>query len=365
LIAIPSISTLPERKGDIQRAAEWLAHQLTSIGLHAEIIATKGHPVVYGEWLGAPNKPTVLIYGHYDVQPVDPLDEWISPPFQATIRGDNIYGRGASDMKGNAHAVLKALEAWTNSGDLPVNIKVLFEGEEEIGSPNLPALIEGYRDRLECNLVLNTDSGIRGPLLPSLTYGLRGLDYFEISVRGPKTDLHSGYFGGTVHNPAQVMCELLAGMHDEYGHVTLPGFYDNVRALSEDERSEFARLPNSDDRWREITGVPQLWGERGFSTLERVGARPTLEINGLISGFTGKGVKTIIPAKATAKISFRTIPDQNDETIECQLQQYLRDNAPPTVTWEIKKLESEPSAILDRDTPAMRDDFRGCASFRT
>ncbi|MFI5449743.1 MAG: dipeptidase [Candidatus Bathyarchaeia archaeon] len=353
-IAIPSISTLPERKGDIQRAAEWLVHELIRIGLHAEIIATNGHPVVYGERLGTLGKGTVLVYGHYDVQPVDPLDEWISSPFEATIRGDDIFGRGASDMKGNAHAILKALEAWTNSGDLPVNVKILFEGEEEIGSPNLETFMIKYKDKLNCDCVLNTDSGILRPDLPSLAYGLRGLICFEIFVRGPKNDLHSGTFGGSVHNPGQVLCELIASMHDSDGRVTLPGFYDRVRTVSNAERTELASIPHSDRNWQEVTGVPQLWGERGFSTLERIGTRPTLEVNGLLSGFTGEGVKTVLPARAMAKISMRMVPDQDDETVDQQLKEYLHKNAPPTVTWEVRKLESEAAVILDRNTPAMR-----------
>jgi acetylornithine deacetylase/succinyl-diaminopimelate desuccinylase-like protein len=353
-IAIPSISTLPERKGDIQRAAEWLAHELTSIGLHAEIIATNGHPVVYGERLGTPGNSTVLIYGHYDVQPVDPLEEWVTPPFEPMIHGEDIFGRGASDMKGNAHAVIKALEARITSGDLAVNVKVLFEGEEEIGSPNLETFMIKYKDKLSCDCVLNTDSGILRPDLPSLAYGLRGLVCFEILVRGPKNDLHSGTFGGSVHNPGQVLSDLIANMHDRDGRVTLPGFYDRVRTLSNEERTELASIPHSDRDWRELTGVPQLWGERGFSTLERIGTRPTLEINGLLAGFTGEGVKTVLPARAIAKISMRIVPDQDDEAVYQQLKEYMRKNAPPTITWEIRKLESEAAVILDRNTPAMR-----------
>src|SRR5208282_515040 len=353
-IAIPSISTLPERKGDVQRAAEWLARELTSIGLDAEIIATNGHPVVYGERLSSPGKLTVLIYGHYDVQPVDPIDEWHSPPFEATIRGDDIFGRGASDMKGNAHAVLKALEASINSGNLAINVKTFFEGEEEIGSPNLEMFMTEHKKRLICDYVLNTDSGILKSDLPSLAYGLRGLVCFEILVRGPKNDLHSGTFGGSIQNPAQALCELISGMHDLNGRVTLPGFYDKVRTLSNEERAELASIPHSDKDWQELTGVSQLWGERGFSTIERIGARPTLEINGLVSGFTGEGVKTVLPAKAMAKISMRIIPDQDDQTVHRQLNEYMQKNTPPTVSFEIRKLTSEEAVILNRNTPAMR-----------
>lgn len=354
-LAIASISTLPEYKPDMQGAAEWLSDQITSLNMHAvEIIPTGGHPVVYGEWLEARRKLTVLVYGHYDVQPVDPLSEWISPPFEPTIRGDDIFARGASDMKGSGLAVLKALEAWSKNGGLPVNVKVLFEGEEEIGSPNLESFLERHRKKLECDVVLNADSMILKPDLPSLDYGLRGLVYFEIWVHGPKSDLHSGLFGGSVHNPGQVLCELIAGMHDANGRVTLPGFYDNVRVPSKDERAELARIPHSDEVWREMAGAPLLWGELGYSTIERLGVRPTLEVNGLLSGFTGEGAKTVLPAKAMAKISMRIVPNQDPKTVEKQLKEYLRKNGPPTVTWEIKTLSGVPPAMVDRNSPAMR-----------
>jgi acetylornithine deacetylase/succinyl-diaminopimelate desuccinylase-like protein len=355
-LAIPTISTLPEHRADVQRGAEWLARQLsTNLGMQSvEIMPTGGHPVVYGEWLGAPGKPTVMIYGHYDVQPVDPIDDWTSPPFEPTIRGEHLYARGSSDMKGQAHAVLKALEAWVKSGGMPVNVKMFLEGEEEIGSPNLASFIDEHGKKLKCDVVLNTDSSILRPDLPSLVIGLRGLAYFEIWIRGPKSDLHSGRFGGSLHNPAQVLCELVAGMHDADGHVTLPGFYDKVRPLSKEARAEVARIPYSDEAWREMTGVPQLYGERGFTTLERIGVRPTLEVNGLYSGFIGEGSKTVLPAKAMAKVSMRLVPHQDPDEVEQQLREYLRRKAPPTVTWEVKPFSGAPVAIVDRNTPAIR-----------
>jgi acetylornithine deacetylase/succinyl-diaminopimelate desuccinylase-like protein len=354
-LAIPSVSTLSEHKQDIQRCAEWFANQLNGIGFKkVEILATAGHPVVYGEWLDAPGKPTVLVYGHYDVQPVDPLNEWASPPFEPSVRGDNIYARGASDMKGQGHAVLKALEAWLKSGGLPVNVKMFFEGEEEIGSRNLEPFVEKYKSKLKCDVVLNCDSQILRADLPSLVYGLRGLDYFEVWVYGAKSDLHSGVFGGAVHNPAQVLCELIAGMHDANGHVTLPGFYDKVRVLSPEERAELARIPISDQAWQEMAGTKQLYGENGFTTVERIGGRPTLEVNGILSGFTGEGSKTVLPAKAMAKISTRLVPEQDNTAVENQLKEYLRKNAPKTVTWEVKNLTSSPAVLVDRNTPAMR-----------
>jgi acetylornithine deacetylase/succinyl-diaminopimelate desuccinylase-like protein len=354
-LSMPSISTLSEYKPDIQRTAEWVSKQMAGMGLkNVEVMPTVGHPVVYGEWLGAPGKPTVLVYGHYDVQPVDPLNEWISPPFEPTVRGENIYARGASDMKGQVHAFLKALEALLKSGELAVNVKVIVEGEEEIGSLHLGAFMDKHQDKLKCDVALNADSSILRADLPSIVYGLRGLAYFEIWVSGPAHDLHSGIFGGSVHNPAQVLCELIAGMHDKDGRVTLPGFYDKVRKLSDEERAELARLPRTDEEWRATTGAPQLYGEKGFTTTERLGARPTLEVNGLYSGFIGEGSKTVLPAKAMAKISTRLIPEQDDEAVEAQLKEYMRQNAPPTVMWEVKNLVSSPAVLVRRDTEGVR-----------
>ncbi len=355
LLAIPSISTLSQHKPDMQRAAEWLSQQLVGMNFkHVEILPTAGHPVVYGESLNAPGKPTILIYGHYDVQPVDPVNEWISPPFAPTVRGDNIYARGASDMKGQVHAFLKALEALIKHEGLRVNVKVLIEGEEEIGSPSLGAFIKQHKEKFKCDVSLNADSGITRPDLPSIVYGLRGLAYFEVWVYGPSQDLHSGSFGGSVANPATVLCELIAGMHDKDGHITLPGFYDKVRKLSDEERAELARFPSTDEEWRKTAGVPALFGEKGFTTLERLGARPTLEVNGILSGFTGEGAKTVLPAKAMAKISMRLVPNQDDVTVEEQLKEYLRRNAPPTVRWEVKKFVSGPAVLMNRNTPFMQ-----------
>lgn len=354
-LSIPSISTLSEHKPDIRRAAGWLADQLRGIGFdRVELMPTGGHPLVYGERLGAPGKPTVLVYGHYDVQPVDPVEEWDAPPFEPTVRGENIYARGASDMKGQAHAVLKALEALTENEGLSLNVKVIVEGEEEIGSPHLGAFMEQHKRKLKCDIALNTDSGIMSPTLPSLVYGLRGLAYFEVWVFGPKQDLHSGSFGGSVRNPAQVLCELIAGMHDEHGRVMLPGFYDKVRTLSGEERTELARLPHSDEEWKGTAGVTHLHGEKEFTTLERLGARPTLEVNGLLSGFTGEGSKTVLPAKAMAKISMRLVPHQDDTEVEHQLKEYLRQHAPEGVRWEVKSLVTGPAVLVRRDTPGAR-----------
>lgn len=353
--AIPSVSTLPAHKADMQRAAEWLTKQLTGMGFkNVEILPTEGHPVVYGEWMQAPGKPTVLIYGHYDVQPVDPLNEWVSPPFEPTVRGDNLYARGVSDMKGQAHAFLKALEAWIKGGGLPVNVKVMIEGEEELGSPHLFKFIGAHKEKLKADLMLNTDSGIQAPDVPSLVYGLRGLVYFEVWVYGPKHDLHSGLFGGSILNPAQALCELIAGMHDKNGHITLPGFYDKVRKLSAEERAELQRFPLSDEKWLETSGVPELYGEKGYTTLERLGARPTLEVNGLLSGFVGEGLKTVLPAKAMAKISMRLVPSQDPAEVHQQLKEYVEKNAPRGITWEVKLMSQASPSLVERDSRGMR-----------
>ncbi len=366
LVAIPSISTLSENQPDIQRAAEWLAAQLRALALdRVSILPTGGHPVVYAETLRAPGKPTILVYGHYDVQPVDPLNEWLTPPFEPTVRGENLYARGACDMKGNLHAALKAIEALQQHGGLPLNLKILIEGEEEIGSTHLDAFIAQHADMLACDLCLNADSGISGPALPSLVTGLRGLAYFELWVYGPAQDLHSGLFGGSIHNPAQALCDLIAGMHDANGRVTLPGFYERVRELSPQDRADFAADPVSDEQWKALAGVNALWGEVGFTANERTGARPTLEINGMLAGFTGEGSKTVLPAKAMAKISMRLVPYQDSTRVEQQLKAYCAQHAPSTVRWEIKTItRSAPGILLERDSvgaraarAALRDTF--------
>ncbi len=355
-ISIPSISTLPQHRGDMQHAAEWVAAQLRAMGMNGvAIMPTAGHPVVYAEWLGAVGKPTVLIYGHYDVQPVDPLNEWQSPPFEPTVRGEHLYARGAADMKSQVHAVLKALEAYLRDSGLPVNVKVMFEGEEELGSPNLAPFIAEHKDQLKSDLLLNCDSGIERADLPSLVYGLRGLAYFELWVYGPSQDLHSGMFGGSVHNPAQVLCELIAGMHDANGRIMLPRFYDKVRELSNAERVELARVPFSDEAWREQAGVSALYGEAEYTTLERLGTRPTLEVNGISGGFTSEGLKTITPAKAMAKISTRLVPYQEPDDVERALNEYVRAHAPNTVRCEVKKMtRGGPAVLVERDTPGMK-----------
>lgn len=351
-VNIPSVSTSPEHAADMHTAAEWVAARLRGLGMNnVQILPTERHPVVYGEWLGAPGKPTVLIYGHYDVQPVDPIDLWHNDPFSGEIRDGKIFGRGASDMKGQDAACFNAVEAIVKTGALPVNVKWIIEGEEEIGSPSLPKFLEEHRDLLAADFCLNPDSGMLGADSPSITYGLRGLAYFEIRVQGPAGDLHSGVFGGAVHNPAIVLAELIAGMHDQNGRITLPGFYDRVRELSPEERAELARLPITDDSVKAVTGVPAVYGEAGYSTVERIGARPTLDVNGFLSGFVGEGSKTVLPARAMAKISMRLVPDQDPDEVHQQLRAYLEKHAPKTVTWELLQFAGSPASISDRHNP--------------
>lgn len=351
-VKIPSVSTNPEHLSDMRAAAEWVAARLKGLGMdRVQIFPTERHPVVYGEWLGAPGKPTVLLYGHYDVQPVDPIDLWHTDPFGGEIRDGKMFGRGASDMKGQDAACFNAVEAIVKTGTLPVNVKWIIEGEEEIGSPSLPQFIEEHRDLLQADFCLNPDSGMISADSPSITYGLRGLAYFEIRVQGPTGDLHSGVFGGAVHNPAIVLAELVAGMHDKNGRITLPGFYDRVRELSDEERAELARLPITDDSVKFVTGVPEIYGEAGYTTVERIGARPTLDLNGFLSGFVGEGSKTVLPARAMAKISMRLVPDQDPNEVHQQLLAYLEKNAPKTINWEVIQYAGSPASISDRHNP--------------
>lgn len=354
-VCIPSISTDPEAQAGLQQAAEWVADHLRFLGMKKVAIhPTKGQPVVYGESLEAgPDKPTVLIYGHYDVQPPDPLDLWQTPPFEPVLRDDYLYGRGTSDMKGQILVALKAVEALTYKGKLPINIKWMIEGEEEIGSPNLREFIDGHKELLACDFAVNPDTGMLGSQTPTITYGLRGLAYFEIRLIGPDHDLHSGLFGGAIHNPAQVLSELIAGMHDEGGRITLPGFYDAVRPLSEEERQELARLPIGEDFFLEQSGAPALYGEAGYTAVERVGARPTLEVNGLLSGFTGEGQKTVLPSRAMAKVSTRLVPDQDPDEVYRQLLRYLEANTPKTIKYELLKLSGAPPSITNIHLPGV------------
>jgi len=349
LLTIPSISTDPTHSQDIRRAAEWLVEKLNHLGMqNIQIFPTSRHPIVYGEWLGAKKAPTALIYGHYDVQPVDPQNLWSFDPFSPTVRGDDLFARGASDMKGQIMAVINAVEALIKTDGLPINVKWLLEGEEEIGSPNLGDFISTHKALLASDFALNTDSGMLGKDYPTITYALRGLAYFELRIFGPAQDLHSGVFGGVVHNPAIVLAELLAGMHDDEGRITLPGFYDKVQLLTDEEQNELLRLPIDEKHFLDVTGAQGLYGEKGFQVNERVGARPTLDVNGMISGFTGEGSKTVIPASAMAKISMRLVPDQDPKEVHAQLNKYLEQHSPKDVRWELTAMAGSSASISDR-----------------
>jgi acetylornithine deacetylase/succinyl-diaminopimelate desuccinylase-like protein len=340
LLRIPSVSARTEHNPDTARAAEWVASSLRSAGLQATIHSTPGQPVVVGEWRGAgENAPTLLIYGHYDVQPAEPLELWESPPFEPTLRDGKIFARGSVDDKGQLFLHVKALEAHLKMrGKLPINVILLAEGEEEVGSENLTAFVESHTDLLGANAAVISDSAMFAPGLPSILSSLRGLAYFQIDVVGPTTDLHSGSYGGAVVNPAMALARILATMHDGHGHVAIEGFYDRVRDWGEAAREEIRRLPFDEEQFRHETGAPALNGEQGYSTLERVWMRPTCEINGLLSGYVGEGAKTVLPSKAMAKVSCRLVPDQQPEEIERLMRSHVERFAPKGVSVTVKHL---------------------------
>ena len=357
-LRIPSISTLPQHQPDIERAANWLAGRMRSIGLdRVQLIPTAGHPVVYGEWVEAgPQAPTMLVYGHYDVQPVDPEDEWVSPPFEPTVRDGNLYARGASDNKGQVFAQLAAAEAFLRAeGALPVNLKFLVEGQEESGG-DLAPIIEQHSALLACDAVVISDDSFMDAHTPKIGTGVRGCAYMEVEIQGPRHDLHSGGYGGVVHNPLQVAVEMLAALHDEQGRVAIPGFYDSVLPLPEDEREAWGRIPFDQKKFRqEEVGAPALWsGEQGYSIRERIGARPTLDIHGIQGGFTDDGQKTIIPANVVIKVSMRLVPDQDPGQIARLFEQRIHQLAPPTVQIQVRTLSGAYPAVVDHSAPAIQ-----------
>ncbi len=359
-LKIPSISTLAENKKDMLTAAEFVVNKLREAGMeNVKIIETKGHPLVYADWLHAPGKPTVLVYGHYDVQPVDPINLWDSPPFEPVIKDGNIYARGATDDKGQMYMHIKSVEAYFKTlGKLPLNVKFIIEGEEEIGSGNLEEFVNKNQDILKCDAVLVSDTSLYGPGIPTLTYGLRGLCYMEVTLTGPNRDLHSGTFGGGVDNPINVLAELISKLLDSNGKIKIPGFYDDVVKLTKKERENFKRLPFSEKQYAKTLGVKELKGEKGYSTLERVWARPTLDCNGIFGGFTGEGAKTVLPSKATAKISMRLVPNQDPKKIGKLFTSYIKKIAPKTVRVEIKDLHGAypiATSLDDKATIAAAD----------
>ena len=352
-LAIPSISALPQHAEDVKRCAEWTADEMRRIGLqNVRLEETPGHPIVYGEWLGAEGAPTILFYGHYDVQPVDPLNLWTSPPFEATVRDGEIYARGSADDKGQVFMHFKAVEAHMKQhGNLPVNMKFLIEGEEEVGSANLDNFINAHKELLKADVVVISDSPMFDRGIPSICYGLRGLTYFQIDLRGTKSDLHSGSFGGAVANPAMVLAQVLAQMKDKGGRIKIPNFYDDVVPLKDEERQEFGRLPFNERKYRQDLGAPKLAGESGYTTLERIWGRPTFEVNGLLAGFTGEGAKTVIPAVAMAKVSMRLVPNQDPKKIGDLFEAYVKKVAPKTVELKVTRMHGGKPWMTAFDNP--------------
>ena len=355
-LRIPSISTDSAHRQDMQRAAEYVKEQLITSGMTAEIVPTEGHPIVYGERVEHEDRPTVLIYGHYDVQPVDPIDLWETSPFEPDIRNDCLFARGSADDKGQVFIHFKSAQAFLElTGELPLNLKFLVEGEEEIGSPNLQPFVDSHLERLAADAVMISDTTMFSKETPSIGYGLRGLSYLQIDVQGPARDLHSGSFGGPVANPAFVLSQILASLKDENDRVLVPGFYDRVRELTLEEKEAFASLPFDEEAYVTDLGVKRLAGERGYTPLEQLWARPTLEVNGLLSGFTGEGAKTVLPSKAMAKVSMRLVPDQDPNEIEELFESYVMARAPETVSVKVTTtMHGGKPWVASLDHPALK-----------
>ena len=361
LLRIPSVSTEPERVGAIQEAAQWLAENMRAIGVeNVEVMPTAGHPVVYGDWVKAgSDKPTVLVYGHYDVQPAEMKDGWTSDPFEPVMRDGKLYARGSSDDKGQMFTHLKAFEAvMQTEGKLPVNIKFLLEGEEEIGSRNLYEFVAQHREKLKADVCVLSDSGIRRVDEPAITYSTRGLCYMQIDVSGPVRDVHSGLYGGVIHNPALALAQIISKLHNSDNSIAVPGFYDDVVQLTPDEREELKKTEITEEDIISETGVPQAWGEAGYTLRERVGARPTMEVNGLLSGFTGEGSKTVLPAKAMAKISCRLVANQTPQKIYELVKAYVVSITPPGVRAEVQMVDKGDPAMIERDSAEMQAAIR-------
>ena len=360
-LSIPSVSTLSEHKGDVQRAAQWVADDLQRAGMeNVRVIPTEvgqRHPLVYADWLHAEGQPTLLIYGHYDVQPPDPLEEWQTPPFEPTIRDGNIYARGAADDKGQVYVHLKAVELLMKQGNgtLPINVRFLIEGEEEVGGEGIEQYVKEHPAELKSDAVLISDSHMFAEGLPAIDVGLRGMVYTEITVRGARHDLHSGLYGGAVPNAINTLCHIVAKLKDEQGRIQVPGYYDDVRVLTEEERADFASLPFDPEEWREHeVGSPGLTGEPGFSPLEQIGARPTLDANGIIGGFTGEGAKTVIPAVARCKVSMRLVADQDPMKIWESFKRYVEEICPPYASVEVNLIHTAEPVLLPTESVYMQ-----------
>jgi len=347
LLRVPSVSADPVHAADMQRAAGLLQAKLESLGFSARVDATAGHPVVYAEHLKAAGAPTVLIYGHYDVQPEAPLDKWVSPPFEPTVRDGRVYARGATDDKGQAYAHIRGVELLLSAGDLPLNVKFLLEGEEEVGSPNLEPYIQQHRAELKADAIVISDGSRFAPDVPTVTYGLRGLSYVEVHVTGANRDLHSGSYGGAAPNPIGLLVTIIAGLKDDQGRVTIPGFYDGVSELTDAERAMWAELPHDDAAFAASIGATALPGEAGYSTLERLWARPTLDVNGIWGGYQGEGSKTVIASTAGAKISMRLVPGQDPERITRLISEHLKATAPAGAQVEVLPLHGGQPVLID------------------
>ncbi len=361
-LRIPSVSADPQRRDDIRRAADWVTGQLAGLGLAAERIDTAGHPLVYAESPPVPGKPIVLVYGHYDVQPADPLDEWTSPPFEPQVRDGNIYARGATDDKGQVLTHIKSVEAWLKTeGQLPLQVKFLIEGEEEVGSESLETFIAANQQRLACQCVVVSDTGQFAEGVPAITYGLRGIAYFELRLTGPKQDLHSGSFGGGVTNPAVTLSKLLASLVDPQGRIQVPHFYDDVVPLSDAEREQFRGLPFDEAEFQAQIGVTGVTGEAGFSTLERRWARPSYDVHGLWSGYQGDGAKTVLPARAGGKFSFRLVVDQDPAKIGENVRRFLAERIPAGIEWELIDLHGAKAVVVPLGSPYVQAASRAIA----
>lgn len=354
LLRIPSISAVSAHREDMLRAAEFVRSRLAGAGLQAEIVKTAGHPIVYAEWTQAEGAPTALVYGHYDVQPADPLEQWLSPPFEPTIREGRLYARGSTDDKGQMFTHVKGVEAWLKThGRLPVNVKFVIEGEEEVGGANLDRFLNDEQNRCACDVAVVSDTAQFAPGIPAITYGLRGIMACEITVHGPNQDLHSGVFGGSVANPANALARLIAALHDEEGRIRIPGFYDEIVPLTNEEREGYANLPFDEASYLKSLGMSATFGEPEYTTLERRWARPTCDVNGMISGYTGEGPKTIVPASASAKISCRLVPNQDAGRLTASLEVYLREHVRPGVRMEFKSFHGCPAVLCDLHSPYM------------